>query len=78
MQDNVVHVLEKSMSESTNKPLFTLHVVNHEDGLQHFAVKDVGPGWLLSALFINRLPAILRNSAWIGAVAIAAIQLWGR
>lgn len=59
------------MDQPAKKSLITLHVTKHEDGLQHFAQRGLGPGWMLGAHFIDKLPAILRSAGWIG-LALAA------
>ena len=62
------------MSETRKEPLITLHVTKHEDGLRHFAAKGASPSVMLWAHLIDKLPAILRNGAWIGAALLAAIK----
>ncbi len=64
------------MTEPEKKSFITLHVTKHEDGLQHFARKGVGPAWMLGAHFIDKLPAILRNAAWIGVALATYWKVW--
>jgi hypothetical protein len=45
-----------------------------EDKVKHFA-KD-GPAWRLGALFIDKLPAILRNAAYVAAAIWGVHKLW--
>jgi hypothetical protein len=45
-----------------------------EDNLKHFA--NDGPAWKLGALFIAKLPAILRNLAFVAAAIWEATHRW--
>lgn len=45
-----------------------------EDKVKHFA-KD-GPAWRLGALFIDKLPAIFRNAAYVAAASWGIHKLW--
>ncbi len=74
--DNYGMSSEKPMTQSAKKPLITLFVTKHEDGLQYFAKRGCGPVVMLGAHLIDKLPAILRNAAWIGATAVAYIKFW--
>lgn len=76
MKDNFVDVLEKSMSEPTKKALFNMRVTKSESGLKHFAAKGVGPGWMLCAHFIDKLPAILASGGVALASTLGLLKIW--
>ena len=61
------------MSEPIKKALFNMKATNSESGLKHFAAKGAGPGWMLCAHFIDKLPAILASA---GVTLASAIGLW--
>ena len=76
MRENLAHLLEKSMNEPAKKPLFNMQVTKAECGLKHFAAKGAGPGWMLCAHIIDKLPAILASAGVLLASATAWIKIW--
>lgn len=63
------------MSEPTDKPRFSLPGLAANDPVKHFA-KD-GPKWKLSALLIQKLPAIFGSLGLLTlSVVLAVSRFW--
>jgi hypothetical protein len=64
------------MNEPAKKSFFNVQVTKSECELKHFAANGAGPGWMLCAHFIDKLPSILASAGVLLASAVASIKMW--